>query len=293
MVGHTALDHLFRVPFFPPKHRSTYIISHRVYFGGGGANVAAAIARLGGGSTLISAVGPEFPGGEYDRWLESIGVRRELFIVNGKRTPTAYVYTDDRGDQITFFEWGASAFFRNAEAPALDFVHMATADPVFNTKIAEKSRFSSFDPGQDLPWYTKEQLETILGCIGILFANRHEMAQISEILGISREEIFRRVPIVIVTMDAEGSMLYHRGGECRIPAVPVQLVDPTGAGDAFRGGFLLAFRRGYEPLVCSRIGTVVASFVVERVGCQTNLPDWKAMEERYRAFFGPLPEADP
>lgn len=249
-----------------------------------------AIARLGGESTLVSAVGPEFNGSDYDRWLDQAGVRKALFIVEGRETPTAYVYTDDAGDQITFFEWGASAYFREAEAPALDFVHLATADPVFNTKVAQKSRFVSFDPGQDLPWYSKEQLESILDSISILFANRHEIAQLSDILDIPKERIIARVPLVIVTMDAEGSVLYEGGRETRIPAIPVQLVDPTGAGDAFRGGFLLAYQRGFEPSVCSRIGTVVASFVVESVGCQMNLPDWKRMEERYQVHFGPLPE---
>lgn len=267
-----------------------YIASHRVYFGGGGANVAATIARLGGEVTLISSVGSDFPGSDYDRWLASIGVRRELFVVSGKRTPTAYVYTDDAGDQITFFDWGASAHFRSAEAPALDFVHMATADPVFNARIAERSRFSSFDPGQDLPWYSKEQLLAIVRRIGLLFTNRHEISQMSDMLGISREEIVAMVPLVVITMDAEGSVLHHGGEAVRIPAVPVQLVDPTGAGDAYRGGFLTAFRKGYDPLTCCRIGTVTASFVVEKIGCQTNLPDWTAMERRYTFFFGPLGE---
>ncbi len=86
-------------------------------------------------------------------------------MVKGARTATAYVFTDNAGDQETFFEWGASAAFSGLEAPALDFVHMATADPDFNVRVAQKSRFASFDPGQDLLRYTPEQLGIILADI--------------------------------------------------------------------------------------------------------------------------------
>jgi ribokinase len=90
-------------------------------------------------------------------------------------------------------------------------------------------------------------------------------------------------------MSGDGSTLYTKGdAEHFIPAVPVKLADPTGAGDSYRAGFLSAFVRGYSPVTCCRIGTVTASFVVEHVGCQTHLPDWKAMEVRYRTHFGNL-----
>ncbi len=78
------------------------------------------------------------------------------------------------------------------------------------------------------------------------------------------------------------------GNEHLMPAVPVTLCDPTGAGDAYRAGFLSAYVRGYAPLACCRIGTVTASFVVEHAGCQTHLPGWAQMLERYRANFGTL-----
>ena len=76
------------------------------------------------------------------------------------------------------------------------------------------------------------------------------------------------------------------GEEHHVPAVRVDAVDPTGAGDGYRAGFLTAFRKGYAPLDCCRAGAVVSSFVVERMGTQTNLPDWDRMLTRYRKVFG-------
>jgi ribokinase len=165
---------------------------------------------------------------------------------------------------------------------------MATADPDFNCRVAEKSEFVSFDPGQDVFWYTKEQLESIISNTDILFANQHEVQQMCTTLGVTREALTKEVTMAIFTMSGDGSTLYMGGAEHFIPAVPVTLADPTGAGDSYRSGFLSAYVRGYTPLTCCRVGTVTASYVVEHVGCQTHLPTWSQMLERYRAHFGTI-----
>jgi ribokinase len=246
------------------------------------------IAKLGEPSTLISCVGGDFTGSDYDNWMKKIGVHQQFFHEPEAHTPTAFMFTDDAGDQMTFFEWGASKAFATAVAPALPFVHMATADPTFNCRVAEKSEFVSFDPGQDVFYYTKEQLESIIANTDILFANQHEVQQMCSTLNITREKLIGQVDTSIFTMSGDGSTLYTKGNEYFVPVVPVTLADPTGAGDAYRAGFLSALVKGYQKLTCCKIGTVTASFVVERVGCQTNLPDWGSMESRYRENFGKL-----
>ncbi len=220
--------------------------------------------------------------------MKDIGVHQQFFLEPGAHTPTAFMFTDDAGDQMTFFEWGASKAFASATAPALPIVHMATADPTFNCKVAEKSEFVSFDPGQDVFYYSKEQLESIIANTDILFANQHEVHQMCSTLNISKEKLIGQVDTAIFTMSGDGSTLYTEGNNYFVPVVPVKLEDPTGAGDAYRAGFLSAFVKGYQKLTCCKIGTVAASFVVERVGCQTNLPDWKSMESRYVKNFGAL-----
>jgi len=288
VVGHTAVDHISRVPHLPEKNCSTHISERQVYFGGGAANIAAGIASLGEQVMLISCIGSDFYGSEYDRWMKGLGIHQQFFVVPDAHTPTAFMFTDDAGDQMTFFEWGASKAFATAEAPSLPFVHMATADPEFNCRVAQRSEFTSFDPGQDVFWYTKEQLETILVNTDILFANQHEVRQMCSTLGLTQDALISRVKTAVFTMSGDGSTLYTGGKEQVIPALSVNLADPTGAGDAYRAGFLSAFVRGYSPLTCCKIGTVTASFVVEHPGCQTHLADWKSMEIRYRKAFGVL-----
>ncbi len=290
VVGHTAIDHISRVPRFPPVNGSIHILDRKVYFGGGAANIAAGIAKLDEPCTLVSAVGEDFQGSEYEQWMDQLGITKRFFSVPGAHTATAFMFTDEAGDQITFFEWGASEAFEREDAPALPFVHMATADPGFNVRVAERSEFATFDPGQDLHRYTKEQLESILGTINVLFANQHEILGMEKILALGKQEIINRVPMVIVTMGKEGSVLYEKGNSSLVPAFSVAMADPTGAGDAYRAGFLTAYYRGYNPLTACKVGTITASFAVEKIGCQTNLPDWGQMEARYRESFGSLLE---
>ncbi len=288
IVGHTAIDHISRVPHLPEKNCSTHITDRQIYFGGGAANIAAGIAMLGEQVTLHSCTGGDFAGGDYDHWMNKLGIHQQFFTVPDAHTPTAFMFTDDHGDQMTFFEWGASRAFATSEAPSLPFVHMATADPEFNCRVAERSEFTSFDPGQDVFWYTKEQLGSIIAYTDILFANQHEAKQMCTTLGITREALIGQVDMAIFTMSGDGSTLYSGGNEQFIPAVPVTLSDPTGAGDSYRAGFLSAFVKGHDPLTCCKVGTVTASYIVEHVGCQTHLPDWDAMLSRYRQHFGTI-----
>ena len=288
VVGHTTTDHLFTVPELVAKNHSTFITAHKVFYGGGAANIAAGIAMLGGAAELVTAVGGDFAGSEYDHWLTELGVQRRFIVKPEMHSSTCYLFNDGTNDQITYFEWGASEALNDAEAPVLDRVHLAPAEPDFCVRVAEKASWVSFDPGQDLVRFSRDQIKGILRRTDQLFVNKHEAERICAIGELSHEELIAMVPRVIITHSADGSFLYQGGEEVRVPSLPVALVDPTGAGDAFRAGFLTAENRGYDPVTAMEIGTTVASFVVEKAGCQTNLPDWERMAARYRTHFGAL-----
>ena len=93
---------------------------------------------------------------------------------------------------------------------------------------------------------------------------------------------------VIITQGERGAAVYTAGNDVvNVPAVPPSdMVDPTGAGDGFAAGFLAGLLKGAAPADSARLGSAVASFVLEAVGCQTNLPDWAAALARYHAYFG-------
>ncbi len=289
VVGHTAVDHICKVSHLPSPNASSSVLDRKVFFGGGAANIAAGIAVLGGEAALISAVGGEFAGSEYDKWMDQLRIDKRFFVVPEANTATAFMFTDPNGAQMTFFEWGASRAFETEQAPRLEFVHMATADPAFNVRVAERAAFSSFDPGQDIHRYTKEHLQVILENIDILIANQHEYVGMCKTLGITHSDLVKEVPIAIETRSGDGCLISEKGTTTTIPAVTVPCVDPTGAGDGFRAGFLTAYAEGYDTITAAKVGTVTASFVVEHVGCQTALADQTRMKARYAEKFGQLP----
>ncbi|ETA66963.1 MAG: nucleoside kinase [Methanolobus sp.] len=289
VVGHAAIDLLFDVENIAVHNESHPIIDYNQYYGGGAANIAVAIAILGGNAQLISAVGGDFASSGYEAEFEKFGVDLSLLYRFPEHKSTrAFVFTDREHNQSTYFHWGASIELKELEPPEVDFVHLATSDSTYNARIAKKAKFVSFDPGQDLVTYSRENLESILENTNILFTNKHEIQRVCEMTGKSMDDILSMIETVIVTYDASGSKIYNNGTEVTIPVVTVKALDPTGAGDAYRAGFLLAYTRGYPLEVCGKIGSTVASFAVQSIGCQTDLPTWDVMKARYEENFGKL-----
>ncbi|SFM20968.1 carbohydrate kinase family protein [Methanolobus profundi] len=293
VVGHAAIDLLFDVENIAIHNESHPIIDYNQYYGGGAANIAIAIAILGGNAQLISAVGGDFASSGYEAELEKHSVDLSLlYRFPEEKSTRAFVFTDRDHHQSTYFHWGASIKLKELEPPEVDFVHLATSDSTYNARIAKKAGFVSFDPGQDLVTYSKENLESILENTNILFTNKHEIQRVCDMTGRSLEDILAMIETVVVTYDASGSKIYNGGTEVTIPVVPVKALDPTGAGDAYRAGFLLAYTRGYPLEACGRIGSTVASFAVQNIGCQTDLPTWDVMKARYEENFGTFPEIE-
>jgi len=289
VVGHTALDYIVDVEKIAGKNESSPVIDYEEYPGGGAANIALAIARLGGKSQLISPVGTDFGNSGYEMILTDAGVDlSRLYRLEDQKISKAFIFTDKDKNQTTYFYWGASSKFKELEPETVEFVHLATADSVYNAKIAQIADFVSFDPGQDLITYSKEKLDLILAHTDILFANRHEIKRVLEIIGKNFSELKDMIDIIVVTYDAEGSRIYTNTEEFTIPVVSVKALDPTGAGDAYRAGFLLAFTKKYSIPTCGKIGSTVASFAVQGRGCQTDLPTWEEMKVRYEDNFGKL-----
>ena len=284
VTGHLCNDYILTIEEYPPIGESRRVVNRENYFGGGAANIAVGIALLGGESELISAAGKDFPGSSYERHLQEVGVKTTLFT-SEKNCSTAFMVNTTSGDQITYFEWGAGEVFASVSAPKREFVHMATGDAGFNIKAARNADFASLDPGQDVKYYSKEQLEELFENIDLLICNNFELNIMKDTTGYSADEIIQAVPMAIITEGKNGSTIYADGGKTAVPACRVEAIDPTGAGDAYRAGLFTAWKRGYDVETCCRVGAVVSSFAVEKIGTQTNLPSWQQMEERYRVFF--------
>jgi len=291
VTGHTAIDYLMKVNELPAPNSSVPILECVRAYGGGAANICTGIAKLGGRCTLRSVVGRDFVHSDYMRHLEQLGVVLDLHV-SERPTSRAYVMTDESGEQMTLFYWGASSDFEHMVPKPAAAIHMATGHPTYNARAAQMAEFASFDPGQDIGEYDAKTLDAVLSGCQMLICNRHEMERILTILSTTLDELVERLHAVIVTMDKEGSVVYTGGSRVHVPAVRAKIVDPTGAGDGYRSGLFTALQRGYDFVSAAKVGSTVASFVIEGWGAQSNQPTWDRMMERLVSVYGRLPDPD-
>ncbi|HYM40729.1 MAG TPA: carbohydrate kinase family protein [Thermoplasmata archaeon] len=292
--GHVVLDHIVSVPRLPKPDTSIEILDRSRYFGGTAGNLARATARLGTRVSLASFVGADFPK-DYRSALAKDGVDlRDLREVPGYPTPTAWVFSDPRGQQMTVIDQGP---WRIApRMPVLrhsvrdvDLVHVGTGRPEYYAKVMraaqEADRPIAFDPAQELRYvYDRRRFRALFRMATYFFGNEAEVAQAMRFVGAtSVVDLLRTAEAVVVTRGAKGSAVITRDGRFRIPAVrPRRIVDVTGAGDAYRAGFYAGLARGYDLRHCGILGSAVASFTLEEKGTQTNLPTWKQAVARAR-----------
>jgi len=279
VAGHIAIDHIFDIPYYPEENHSIFIRSKGKYFGGGAANIAAGIAKLGCKSELVAAVDKNFEKSAYYNYLKRIGVELNVKKFEGELAQ-AYIFNDDGQNQITYFYWGVSENIRDVEVEEREVIHIAPSHPEFAYNMAGKAKFLAFEPGQDIPRYDREKLSFIIEKADILFCNIFELKKIEKILGMEREKLKENMDL-IVTEGEKGSTLYTNGKIKRIPSVKADVIDPTGAGDAYRAAFWAGLMHGMDMEESCKLGSIASSLVVGKKGAQTGLPDWDGLIKKY------------
>ena len=249
----------------------------REKFGGTAGNIAYAL-RLMGEKPLVSATAGGYDYHRYFEWLERNGISTELIrIIDEEFTAGAYITTDLADNQITGFNPGAMKHSSRLDFDRLDpegtilIISPGNLEDMINYPRICKERGIDyiFDPGQSLPMLEGHDLiEAISGCT-ILISNDYELDLIVKKTGQDRRALLERVGALITTLGDLGSRVFTPGGEIGIPLVQAkQVLDPTGAGDSYRGGLITGLIRGMEIEECARMGSVCASFAVECYGTQ-------------------------
>lgn len=294
--GHVAMDQIISVRHLPRRNTSIEIVDRRRYFGGTAGNLARAAARLGVKTALASFVGDDFPS-DYRNALRKDGVDlRDLRAVRGAPTPTVWIFSDPKGNQMAVIDQGAMQ--DAARLPILghsvreaELVHLGTGRPEYYTRIAnlaaELDRTIGFDPSQEIHYvYTPNLFQKLLRRSTYFFGNEAEIAQARRFARVSSTDgLLKLVSVVVATRGSKGSTVYTRAGRIRIPHVrPARVVDVTGAGDAYRAGFYAGLSREFDLRRCGILGSTVASFVVEARGTQTHLPTWPQALRRARQY---------
>ena len=303
VTGSIAFDYLMSFPgsfteHLLPEHLAKVSLSFLVDTmdkrrGGCAPNIAYTLALLGERPALMATAGQDFD--EYRRWLEAAGVDTSLVKqVEGKFTASFFCSTDVESNQIASFYTGAMAnagelSFRTATECKLAII--SPNDPGAMLQYAEECRALRipyiWDPGQQCARMSGSELLDGLSGARLVICNDYEFELIRQKTDLDESSVLERTAALVVTRGDKGCTIYDESGEAHVPAVaPHRIVDPTGVGDAFRGGFMKGMAHGADFEVCARLGGVAATYALEHLGGQSHAYTWPEFRERYEQNFG-------
>lgn len=267
--------------------------------GGVAANICFGLGLLGQRPLLVGAVGDDFQL-SYERWLEQHGVDTSAVHVSEERHTARFLCTtDNHENQIASFYPGAMS-----EASGMDvadivrrhddvgMVLVGPNDPDAMVRHSRDAREAGIpliaDPSQQLPMLEGDQIRELVDGAAYLVANAYEASLIARKTGWSDDEVRGRVGTRVTTRSAEGIHVEpEEGTPFTIPAVPAEeVVDPTGVGDAFRGGFFSGVTEGLDPERSAQLGALVAVHAVEVSGPQSYVLDAETALSRFKRAYG-------
>jgi adenosine kinase len=282
--------HMLNVAFLTPRLKRE--------FGGCAANIAYNLRGLGGEPVVLAAIGHD--GDLCLQRLEALGVdTAPVLRCPDLFTAQAFITTDLSDNQITAFHPGAMS-----EAHRVSATQAATAGAAWgivapngrDAMLTHAREFSAagvpwlFDPGQGLPMFDGAELREFIEEASAVAVNDYEAKLLSERTGWSEDDIASRVQALIVTRGAEGSVLFEHGRRQVVETVDVaQPIDPTGCGDAYRGGLLYGLSIGRSWLEAARLGSLMGALKIEHQGAQNHPIDRDALSLRYEQLWGARP----
>jgi adenosine kinase len=266
--------------------------------GGCGPNIAYTIALLGERPYLMATAGQDF--GEYQAWMNAANIDTSLVkVIDGKFCASFFCSTDQHSNQIASFYTGAMAnagelSMRTVADIKESLVIISPNDPGAMVQYAEECRALGipyiFDPGQQCARMDGGELAEGVNGASIVICNDYEFELLRQKTYLGEAEILERCDALIVTRGEKGSTVISKEGRAEVRAVaPRRIVDPTGVGDAFRGGLMKGLALGLPYDVCARVGSVAATYALEHLGGQSHAYSWDEFRVRYQSHFGALP----
>ena len=261
--------------------------------GGVAPNIAYTLSLLGERPILMATVGEDF--GEYRAWLEANGIDTTgLRTIPGVMTASYFVSTDQAQAQIASFYPGAmahAAALRLADLPERPARVVISPDSpdAMRERVRECKALAipyAYDPSQQIIRLTAEDLLEGIECCSLLVVNEYEMGMICNKTGLSEARLLELAGAVVKTCGENGACIHAAGETHTIPAVaPHRLVDPTGVGDAFRGGLFRGIAAGWPWELSGRVGALAATFCLEQLGTQNHRFTRPEFVTRFREHF--------
>ncbi len=260
-------------------------------FGGCAGNIAYNLKLLGQESEMVTTAGSDF--GRYAEYLKKLDIPSDsIHIKESDFTAVAHIMTDRANNQIAAFAMAACATPYGAlpDTPYTSAIlgPGCVADTIAVAAHAKHKGIKYyFDPGQAMPAFAAGDLKNIISGAAALFCNDYELSLITEKTGWNESTLIEQTPLLVVTLGAQGSRIVTKEGAMEIKAAPIEkLVDPTGAGDAHRAGFVKGVLSGLSLKECGQLASTVAAYAVEQQGTQNHHFTVGELGQRYEAAYG-------
>lgn len=277
--------HILNVSFMVPQIRRE--------FGGCAGNIAYNLHLLGAKGHIMATAGQDFE--PYAEWIEQCGLDpRYIKKIDDEFTAQAFVTTDLDDNQITAFHSGAMNNSHENDVPSDADIDIAIISPDGKDGMVQHARQCHeagipfiFDPGQGMPMFNGEELQSFIEQATYICVNDYESELLQERTGLGVKQIAEQVEAMIVTFGSKGSVIHTDGTSIEIPAVWAGSVqDPTGCGDAYRGGLLYGLMNGLGWDVSGRIAALISAIKVAHPGTQNHSITLDAFKERFEQEFG-------
>ena len=259
--------HILNVSFLVPTLRRD--------FGGCAGNIAYSLKVLGGDPQPMAMLGAD--GGEYLARLQQLGIdSRYVGQAGDTYTAQAMIMTDRDNNQITAFHPGAMMqAHANRIGPDAGARIGIIAPDGRDAMLQHAAQFVEagipfvFDPGQGLPMFDGDELRRFVAQAGWIAVNDYEGKMLCDRTGWSLAELSQQVTGLVVTLGAEGCEAWEQGARTQVdPVTPAQVVDPTGCGDAWRGGLLYGLEKGWPLVRCAELGNRLGALKIAQRGPQ-------------------------
>ena len=286
--------HILNVAFLVPSMRRE--------FGGCAGNIAYNHKLLGGDPIIMATVGGD--AGSYFDQLSKYGITADhIREIPESFTAQAMITTDRDNNQITAFHPGAmgeshlnqvSEVVKHRQAKQLSQPKIAIVAPDGRQGMIEHCQQLAdakipfiFDPGQGLPMFDGKDLLGFIEQATYVAVNDYEGEMLAQRTGLSLPQISERVEALIVTKGAQGAEIHSKGQKFDIPVVPVEkAIDPTGCGDAFRGGLLFGLEQNFDWETTGRLASLMGSIKIASQGPQNHQSSQDEIKAQFKQAFG-------
>lgn len=279
-------------------HMAVMPRTKKMQYGGTAGNISYNLGLLGEPCEVMTSVGHDFDTTEYRRRFEAFpNIKLNLIEYSDGFCANAYIVNDIKKQQLIVYHGGVTQRLpqktlkeRGVDKKSISWGINSPENPIqmvrFTEELSEMGIDCIMDTGQVTPAFHKKQLMKMIKNSSIMICNEHEFKMILEKTELEPTAILEYIPTVIVTKGEDGSEILTENNTVHIPIVtPNEVKDPTGAGDGFRAGLLMALNRELSIELGCRMGATVGSFVVETVGAQTHSFTLKKFIDRFERTF--------